>query len=147
MAVITYLAMMWKWNTLHVRTAQGSYQKHCMHRLKWGEKDWTCFVGLIWGTWPSSWLVNTSVEGRSNFNNASRLFAYMTTTQGDSMSTERFKARSQNCEKWLLALSCLSVCQSVPPSEWNNSAPNWGIFMKLNIWIFFENLSRIFKFH
>jgi len=29
---------------------------------------------------------------------------------------------------------------------WNISAPNGSIYVKLNVWIFFENLSRIFEF-
>ena len=33
-----------------------------------------------------------------------------------------FQAPSQNCEKQLLTSSCLSVCPSVRPSAWNNSA-------------------------
>jgi len=37
-----------------------------------------------------------------------------------------------------LASSRLSVC----PSAWNNSAPTGRIFMKFDIWEFFENLSR-----
>jgi hypothetical protein len=41
---------------------------------------------------------------------------------------------------------CLSVCPSVRPSAWNNSARNGGIFMKFDIWVFFKNLSRKFKF-
>ena len=36
----------------------------------------------------------------------------------------------------------ISVC----PSVWNNSAPTGRIFMKLDIWVFFENLSRKLKF-
>jgi hypothetical protein len=55
----------------------------------------------------------------------------------------RFKTRSQNCGKRLLASSCLSVC----PPAWNNSAPTGRIFVKFDIWEFFENLSRKFKFH
>jgi hypothetical protein len=38
-------------------------------------------------------------------------------------------------------------CLSVRPSAWNNSAPSGGIFMKFDIWVFSENLSRKFKFH
>jgi hypothetical protein len=33
------------------------------------------------------------------------------------------------------------------PSEWNHSAPTGRILIKLNISIFFENLSRKFEFH
>jgi hypothetical protein len=33
----------------------------------------------------------------------------------------------------------------VCPFAWNNSAPIGPIFMKCNIWVFFENMSRKFK--
>ena len=49
---------------------------------------------------------------------------------------------SQNCEKRLLASSCLSVRLSA----WNNSVPTERIFMKFDIGLLFENLSRKFKF-
>jgi hypothetical protein len=64
-----------------------------------------------------------------------------------------FRRFSQNCEKRLLSLSCLSLCLSfrlrlsVCLSAWNNSAPTERIFMKFDIWVFFESLSRKFKFH
>jgi hypothetical protein len=48
----------------------------------------------------------------------------------------------QNCEKWLLASSCLSLSLST----WNNSAFTGRILIKVYIWAFFENLSRNFKF-
>jgi len=35
----------------------------------------------------------------------------------------------------------------VRPFAWNNSAPTGWIFIKFDIWVFFENLSRIFQFH
>jgi hypothetical protein len=50
---------------------------------------------------------------------------------------------SQNCEKWLLSSSRLSV----HPFAWNNLASTGRIFMKYVIWRFFENLSRKFKLH
>ena len=59
-----------------------------------------------------------------------------------------FCSRSQTCENWLLASSCLSV----HPSLWNNLAPTGPIFTKFNIWAVFrkslekkfrENLTRI----
>ena len=50
-----------------------------------------------------------------------------------------------------LGLSCLSVrpsvCRSVRLSDWKNSAPIGRMFMKFDIRIFFENLSKKFKFH
>ena len=45
----------------------------------------------------------------------------------------------------------LSVCPSVRPSvrppAWNNSTSTGRIFMKFDIWVFFENLARKLKFH
>ena len=55
-----------------------------------------------------------------------------------------FYALSQNCEKWLLYLSYLSVRTSVRLSV---SDPIGRIFMKFDIWVFFEKLSGKFKFH
>ena len=40
-------------------------------------------------------------------------------------------------------ISKMSVC----PSTWNNSAPSGRVFIKFDISVFFENLSRKFKFH
>ena len=37
----------------------------------------------------------------------------------------------------------MSVCLSVCPSAWNNSAPSGRIFMKFDISVFLENLTRI----
>jgi len=45
-----------------------------------------------------------------------------------------FWALSQNCGERLLASSCLSFC----PSARNNSAPTGRIFIKFDIWGFFE---------
>jgi hypothetical protein len=39
------------------------------------------------------------------------------------------------------------VCPSLRPSAWNNSTPTGQIFMKFDIGGFFENLSRMLKFH
>ena len=39
------------------------------------------------------------------------------------------------------------VFLSVTPSALNNSAPTERIFMKFGIYVFFEHLSRQFKFH
>jgi hypothetical protein len=44
-----------------------------------------------------------------------------------------FQALLQNCEKRLLASSCLSVL-----SAWNNPAVIRRIFIKFHFWIFFE---------
>jgi hypothetical protein len=57
--------------------------------------------------------------------------------------TEWFLARSQNWEKRLLAPSCLSVCLSA----WNKSSPIGRIFMKFDIWVFFESLPWKFEFY
>jgi len=42
----------------------------------------------------------------------------------------------------------MSVCVSVRPSAWNNSASTGGILMKFDIWIFFfQKLSRKYRFY
>ena len=41
----------------------------------------------------------------------------------------------------------MSVRPTDPPSAWNNSALTGRIFMKFDIWVFLEYLSRKFKFH
>ena len=60
-------------------------------------------------------------------------------------------ARSQNCEKRLLASSCLSDRPSVHPSARlsarNNSAYTGRIFKKVDICVFFENVSGKSQFH
>jgi len=40
----------------------------------------------------------------------------------------------------------MSVCLSIRPSAWNNSAPTGQIFMKIDISVFLEKLSRKLKF-
>ena len=64
---------------------------------------------------------------------------------GKQLST--FYARSKNCEKRLLASSCLSVCPSVPlsfclQSVWNNSAPTGRIFMIFFFFIFLKSVEK-----
>jgi hypothetical protein len=49
-----------------------------------------------------------------------------------SMRVSSFQALSQNCEKRLLASSCLSV----RPSSWNNSTAAGRMFMNTYIWDF-----------
>jgi hypothetical protein len=39
------------------------------------------------------------------------------------------------------------VCPPACPTTWNNSAPTGRIFMKFDIWVFFENMSKKYKFH
>jgi len=56
-------------------------------------------------------------------------------------STIRLSIPRFEKQKRLLVSSCLSVRLS----KWNNSAPTGGIFMKLHIRAFFENMSRKFK--
>jgi len=54
----------------------------------------------------------------------------MVATTWITNSTYAFLARSQDCEKRLLASTCLSA--------WNNSAPNGRIFTKFYVWAFFQ---------
>jgi hypothetical protein len=41
----------------------------------------------------------------------------------------------------------MSVRPSVRPPAWSNSTPHWMYLMKCDIWVFFWNLSRKFKFN
>ena len=50
-------------------------------------------------------------------------------------NTGRFVVSSQNYEKWNFVMS---VCPSVSPSAWNNSAAIGRIFMKFDIWVLFR---------
>ena len=54
-----------------------------------------------------------------------------------------FRRVRKNCEKRLLASSCLPVC----PSAWNNSTPTGRILIKLDIWDFLKMCREKFKFH
>ena len=55
------------------------------------------------------------------------------------------------CIDWFLACCKISKSSSwlchLCLSKWNNLAHTGEIFMKFDIWLFFENLSRKFKFH
>jgi len=65
-----------------------------------------------------------------------------------------FKSHLQIFEKRLFSF-VLSVRPSVRPSfntsvyppAWNNSGSTGGIFIKFYVWVFFENLCRIFRSH
>jgi hypothetical protein len=47
---------------------------------------------------------------------------------------------------WIYSV-CVPVSPYVyPPSAQNNSAPTGQIFMKCDIWVFFKNMPRKFKF-
>jgi hypothetical protein len=46
-----------------------------------------------------------------------------------------------------LRKATISVAISVRPSAWKNSVPTGRIFLKFDVWVFFENLSRKSKFH
>ena len=54
------------------------------------------------------------------------------------------KSRICCCVVWILF--CLSVRLPFRPYAWKNSATTERIFMKFDIWLFFENLSRISSF-
>ena len=41
----------------------------------------------------------------------------------------------------------MSVSPSIPLSTWNNSASTGWTVMKFDIWVFFKNMLRKFKFH
>ena len=59
--------------------------------------------------------------------------------------TQAFKACSQNCEKRLLAPSCPSA--RLTPCVCPHRKIGLQSFMKCDIWVFFENLSRKYNFN
>ena len=59
----------------------------------------------------------------------------------------RFLARLRSCKKRLWASSCLSVRPSIRLSAWNTSSHTRRILMKFIFELFFENLSRKFRFY
>jgi len=71
-------------------------------------------------------------------------------SSGHKVQSTCFEARSQNCEKRLLASSCLSACLLLCPSvclyAWNDSGPTRRIPATFDIWVFFENMSKKFSF-
>jgi len=46
-----------------------------------------------------------------------------------------------------IAKKTISFFMSVRPSAWNNSAPIGRVFLKYDVWVFLENLSRKCNFH
>ena len=93
-----------------------------------------------------------SLQHRTGFNNIILFrhrpvlicFKLISKVSQSRIVTEYFQARSQNCEKWLLASSHLSSSwPSVCPSAWNNSAPTVWIFMKSDIWVLLENAEKM----
>jgi hypothetical protein len=50
-------------------------------------------------------------------------------------------------KKRLLASLCLPVCLYVRQSSRNKSATIGGIFLTFDIWLFFDNLAIMYKFH
>jgi hypothetical protein len=61
-------------------------------------------------------------------------------------ATNAFLGAFANLRKATISF-VMSVCLSISASVWNNSAPTSRIFVKFNIWVFFENISRKFKFY
>ena len=47
--------------------------------------------------------------------------------------------------KYIISYQIMEQSLSIRPSPWNNSAPTGRIFMKFDIWVFFENLLSKFK--
>jgi len=47
----------------------------------------------------------------------------------------------------LIVNRCYSLAMPICRSEFDNLAPSGRIFVKFDIWVFFENLCRKFKFH
>jgi hypothetical protein len=54
--------------------------------------------------------------------------------------------RSTETLWWPCIIQLASSCPSFRPSAWNNSAPTGKVFVKSDIWLFFENLLEKIKF-
>jgi len=95
-----------------------------------------------WPTYRSAHVLLASVNTRSNHCD---ICAYLGSLCRRVVIWVKYhcKSRSQNCQKRLLASSCLSVY----PFMWNNSDPTRQIFLKFCIWVFLVNLSREFNTH
>jgi len=65
-----------------------------------------------------------------------------TFTSYNKVIFRRVRNLQQATTSWVI-----SVCLPVLPSAWNNRFPPKGILIKFDIYIFFKNLSRKFKFH
>ena len=91
---------------------------------------------------------NTCFDIENSLNFINRLFLVLRMMiKNDNDCLDAFAKLRKVAISFVMSV-CLSVClSSVRPYEWNNSAPTGRIFMKFDIWVFFENLSRIFKFH
>jgi len=79
-----------------------------------------------------------------------RVYCYEVATEERSWKADLHKSQESNASKcpssFLGAFTefrkatmsfVMSVCPSVSPSAWNNSAPTGRIFVKVDIWIFF----------
>ena len=101
-------------------------------------------------TWRSSVKMIQNSKTKESFQRKSQCW------RAEISRKEQYKGNNWRLLFFLFALAKLrkatirfvvSVCPSVRPSAWNNSAPTGRIFMKFDIWIFFENLSKKFNFH
>jgi hypothetical protein len=109
---------------------------------------------------PSSWLLSNESPSSWLLSNASSSSQFQvkydrhTNNYNCSIYLYNFQfmhASGQDgpvlCAFAKLLKTTISFVMSVCPSVWDNSAPTGRIFMKFGIWLFFENLSREFKFH
>jgi hypothetical protein len=110
------------------RTKNQTYFHALQHTAMW--KIWKIRWCLLWQGWFKLTSDRRWVEGK--------------------VVCERFTA------KWnvfflgayaKLRKATISFVMSVRPSAWNNSAPAGRIFVKFDIWVYFENLSRNFDFY
>jgi hypothetical protein len=69
-------------------------------------------------------------------------FSVTSCTYSSVINKVCYEARSQ-----LLRKETITFVMSVRPSAWNNSAAAGRIFIKVYVWLFFEDLSRKFKYH
>ena len=94
--------------------------------------------------WPSDWFFRRSICTYGGI--TKRVLSFCIRSSNEIQFSESLFRRVRNISE-----SDISFVMSVRPfvrlSEWNNSAPTWRIFTKVDIWVFFQNLSRKFKFY
>ena len=111
------------WCTTGLNSRRHGFHEPC---YKWARKCW------------SELAQNWNIFGTSSY--WARVKQFKITSGGASLYCMPFISifrRFQNCENWLLGLSC-HVCLSVCPFAWKNTAVTGRIFMKFDIWTFFR---------
>jgi hypothetical protein len=102
--------------------------------------------------WGGGWIIrNLSYYSMFHSNELTKYTLLQLSYEECSQVTDYFPSRmlKRDASAELRKIDYLlrHFCLSVHPSAWKNWAPTGRIFMKCDIWVFFENLSRKFNHH